>query len=236
MSQIRQLAAKYKSYFRIFLFLLAICNLPFLIFWIHHRLFTGLNPFVSSVFILMALLILFPVAIRVIKWARKNWFDNVTYEPSVLFAAGLISWNIFLLMSCNSTVDFHVHDTYYVVSIFSVVLFGSFFFGIFCIVYYLFSRISRHTVNITYARIHFWISYWGLCYILWKTRIDPTSPFPEEGSQPRRYVEYSGWADYKYVQESNRFLLIAVILVLAAQVLFLFNIIYSLLKAQQKKL
>lgn len=189
----------------------------------------------GSVFLLIVFLILFPVAIRVIKWTRKNWFDNVTYEPTVLFAVGLVGWNIFLLMSWNSTVDFHLHDTYYVISIFYVALFGSFFFGIFCIVYNLFPRISGHIVNITYARIHFWISYWGVCYLFWKTRIDQTIPFQEEGSQPRRYIEYVGWADYKYLQESNRHLLIAVISVLAAQVLFLFNIIYSLLKAQQKK-
>jgi cytochrome c oxidase subunit 1 len=235
MSRTRQLAAKYKSYFYIFLFLLAICNLPFSILWIHHRLITGVSPFLGSLFLFLVLLILFPVTIRLIKWAGKNWID-VTYESCILFGTGLISWIIYLPPPWNSYSGFQFHDTYYMLSIFSVVLAGSFFFGIFCMVYYLLPRISGYIVNITYARIHFWISYWGLCYIFWKIHVDQTTPFSGEGSQPRRYVEYSGWADYKYLEASNRHLLIAVILVLAAQVLFILNFIYSMTKERREKL
>jgi cytochrome c oxidase subunit 1 len=236
MSQTWKLAAKNKNYFSICFFLLAICNFPYLLFWVHQRIVFGLNPFLGSVFLLIGLLILFPVGIKVVRWARKNWFDDFKTEPVVLFAVGLISWDLYMFRSWNSTMDFHFHDTYYVFSIFSVLLFGSSFFAIFCIVYYLFPRIFRHGLNITYSRIHFWITYWGLWFIFWKTRIDQTILFTGEGYQPRRYVEYSGWADFRYFQESNRHLLIAVILVLAAQILFLYNIIYSLLKGRREVL
>ena len=195
-----------------------------------------MNPFLGSVFLLMVLLILFPVAISVIKWARKNWFDNVMHEPPVLFAAGIDKLEYFPAhvmefdrgFPCTRYLlcEFQFFMLHYLVHSFLeyFVLF------IICLPEY-----QDIAVNIIYARIHFWISYWGLCYLFWKTHIDQTIPFQEEGFQPRRYVEYSGWADYKYLQESNRHLLIAVILVLAAQVLFLFNFIYSLLKARSEK-
>ena len=220
----------YLNYF----FLLAICNLPFLILWEHNRLVTGLNPFLGSVFLLLMLLILFPVSIRVIRWTKTNWFKNILYEPPVLFSAGLISWNVICLLSWNSTVDFHFHDTYYIVSMFSAVLFGSFFFGIFCILSYFIPKLSGKLLNLNYSRIHFWISYWGLCYVFWYFRVGQTISLGE-GFQPRRYVEYQGWAGYGYLRNADRNLLIVVLLMSVAQVLFFYNIIHSLLKDRLDK-
>ena len=226
----------FKRYFIIYLFLLAICNLPFLLLWIHHRIVSGLNPFVGSVFLLLVLLISVLVGIKLFKWAGKNWFDDIKTEPVILFSVGLLSWNIDLITSWNSTMEFHIHDTYYVLSSFSVLLIGSFLFVIFCVVYYVIPTVFGKALNITYSRIHFWITYWALWFLFMKIHIDRTISFSGVLNQPRRYVEYSGWADYKYVQQSDRHLLIAVILLLGAQILLLFNITYTLLAVRRNRL
>jgi heme/copper-type cytochrome/quinol oxidase subunit 1 len=62
------------------------------------------------------------------------------------------------------------------------------------------------------------------------------SMFSEAGLQPRRYIEYQGWADYKYFQNAECNFLIVVLLVLAVQILFFYNIFSSLFKGRENKL
>lgn len=227
------LELNYKNRYRILLFLLLACNLPFLVFWIKRRLETRINPFVVSAFLLAVLLLLIPVAIRSAKWIKKNWFEDVVYEPAFLFASGLISWNIFLLLSWDSTVDIHFRDTYYIIPIFYIVLAGSLFFGIFCLFYYVIAR-TNHKINIIYSRVHFWISYWSLCYIFLRIKINTGVSLPE-GFMPRRYVEYQGWTDFSNMQHSNHFFQVIIILFMLAQALFVFNILNSLLVVRRNK-
>ena len=109
------------------------------------------------------------------------------------------------------------------------VLFCSFLFGIFCSIYYLFPRIFRRDLNfISCFRFHFWITYIGVNLLFNIKYTDQTI------NEPRRYVEYSGWASYQHFEYFNRYIVAIVILVLVAQFLFIFNIIYTVLTLKRK--
>jgi cytochrome c oxidase subunit I len=213
---------KIKGLLGVFIILLAVCLLPHLLIWIRHRLIFGLNPVVELVFLIIILLVSIPF---VIKWNRslsRQWFVKSNNEPIILFAMGVLCLIISCIIFGNASIDIHLHDTYYIISYFSIGLIGSHLFGVFCSFYYLFPRIFRRNLHISLSRFHFWITYIGLNLLF---SIGYTDQIINE---PRRYVEYSGWVSFQDFEYFNRYIVITVICVLVAQLLFIFNIIYSL--------
>jgi cytochrome c oxidase subunit 1 len=212
--------------------LFAITVLAFLV-WAHHMFVTGLNPFLGSVFVLLTLLIAVPSAIKVFNWLTTLWRGNIRFTPGMLFSIGFVSMfisggltGIFL---GNSTLDIHLHDTYFVVAHFHIVMGVSAFFGMFAGVYHWFPKMYGRYLNNTMAYIHFWITLIGAYLIFW--------PMHYEGlaGMPRRYYDFSPWISFNNFGGLNRFISIVSMIVFAVQLLFLFNFFYSIFKGRKVK-
>ena len=210
--------------------LFAITVLAFLV-WAHHMFVSGLNPFLGSVFVLLTLLIAVPSAIKVFNWLTTMWRGNIRFTPGMLFSIGFVSMfisggltGIFL---GNSTLDIHLHDTYFVVAHFHIVMGVSAFFGMFAGIYHWYPKMYGRFMNNTMAYIHFWITLVGAYLIFW--------PMHYEGlaGMPRRYMDFSGWSSFNQFNDLNRFISIVSIIVFAAQLLFVFNFFYSIFKGRR---
>ncbi len=208
----------------------AIAILAFLV-WAHHMFVTGLNPFLGSVFVLLTLLIAVPSAIKVFNWLTTLWKANIRFTPGMLFAIGFVSLfisggltGIFL---GNSALDIHLHDTYFVVAHFHIVMGVASFFGMFAGVYHWFPKMFGRYLNNTMAYIHFWITMIGSYLIFW--------PMHYEGlaGMPRRYYDYSGWTSFNMFNGLNEFISLVAMIVFAAQLLFVFNFFYSMYKGRK---
>jgi len=208
----------------------AIAILAFLV-WAHHMFVTGLNPFLGSFFVLLTLLIAVPSAIKVFNWLTTLWRGNIRFTPGMLFAIGFVSMfisggltGIFL---GNSALDLHLHDTYFVVAHFHIVMGVASFFGMFAGVYHWFPKMFGRHLNNTMAFIHFWISIVGAYLIFW--------PMHYEGlaGMPRRYYDYSNWESFKMFGGLNQFISLVAMVVFAAQLLFVFNFFYSIFKGRR---
>jgi cytochrome c oxidase subunit 1 len=208
----------------------AITILAFLV-WAHHMFVTGLNPFLGSVFVLLTLLIAVPSAIKVFNWLTTIWKANIKFTPGMLFALGFVSLfisggltGIFL---GNSTLDIHLHDTYFVIAHFHIVMGVSAFFGMFAGVYHWFPKMFGRYMNNTLAYIHFWITLAGAYLIFW--------PMHYEGlaGMPRRYLDYTNWASFNQFANLNKFISTVAIIVFAIQLLFIFNFFYSIWKGRK---
>ncbi len=210
--------------------LFAICILAFLV-WAHHMFVTGLNPFLGAVFVLLTLLIAVPSAIKVFNWLTTLWKGNIRFTPGMLFAIGFVSMfisggltGIFL---GNSALDIHLHDTYFVIAHFHIVMGVASFMGMFAGVYHWFPKMYGRFLNNTLAYIHFWITLIGAYLIFW--------PMHYQGlaGMPRRYYDFSNWESFKQFNGLNEFISLVAMIVFAAQLLFVFNFFYSIFKGRK---
>lgn len=208
----------------------AIAILAFLV-WAHHMFVTGLNPFLGSVFVLLTLLIAVPSAIKVFNWLTTLWRGNLRFTPGMLFSIGFVS--LFIsggltgIWLGNSTLDIHLHDTYFVVAHFHIVMGVASFFGMFAGVYHWFPKMYGRYLNNTLGYIHFWVTFIGAYLIFW--------PMHYEGlaGMPRRYMDFSGWTSFNQFGDLNRFISIVTMVVFAVQLLFVFNFFYSIFKGRR---
>jgi cytochrome c oxidase subunit I len=210
--------------------LFAIAILAFLV-WAHHMFVTGLNPFLGSVFVLLTLLIAVPSAIKVFNWLTTLWRGSIRFTPGMLFAIGFVSLfisggltGIFL---GNSALDLHLHDTYFVIAHFHIVMGVASFFGMFAGVYHWFPKMFGRYLNNTMAYIHFWVTIVGAYLIFW--------PMHYEGlaGMPRRYYDFSNWESFKQFGGLNEFISFIAMIVFAVQLLFIFNFFYSMYKGRK---
>jgi cytochrome c oxidase subunit 1 len=210
--------------------LFAICVLAFLV-WAHHMFVTGLNPFLGSVFVLLTLLIAVPSAIKVFNWLTTLWKGNIRFYPAMLFAIGFVS--LFIsggltgLFLGNSTLDIQLHDTYFVIGHFHLVMGVAGMFGMYCGIYHWFPKMYGRFLNSTLGHIHFWITFVGAYLIFW--------PMYYEGlaGVPRRYMDYSSWISFSQFAGLNRMMSMVALIVFAVQFLFIFNFFYSIFKGRR---
>ena len=210
--------------------LFAIAILAFLV-WAHHMFVSGLNPFLGSVFVLLTLLIAIPSAIKVFNWLTTIWKGNIRFTPGMMFCLGFVSLfisggltGIFL---GNSTLDIHLHDTYFVIAHFHIVMGVAGFFGMFAGIYHWFPKIFGRFLNNTMSYIHFWVTMIGSYLIFW--------PMHYEGlaGMPRRYLDYSNWLSFNQFHDLNKFISTVAMVVFAVQLMFIFNFFYSIFKGRK---
>ncbi|CAN5343704.1 cbb3-type cytochrome c oxidase subunit I [soil metagenome] len=210
--------------------LFAIAALSFMV-WAHHMFVTGLNPFLGSFFVLLTLLIAVPSAIKVFNWLTTLWRGNIRFTPAMLFAIGFVSLfisggltGIFL---GNSSLDIHLHDTYFVVAHFHIVMGVASMFGMFAGIYHWYPKMYGRYLNNTLGYIHFWITIIGAYLIFW--------PMHYQGlaGVPRRYYDFSNWESFNMFSDLNRFISVVALIVFATQILFILNFFYSIFKGRK---
>ena len=212
--------------------LFAIACLSFLV-WAHHMFVTGLNPFLGAFFVLFTLMIAVPSAVKVFNWIATIWRGNIHFHVPCLFALGFVS--IFIsggltgIWLGNSALDLHLHDTYFVIAHFHLVMGVAAFFGMFAGVYQWFPKMYGRYMNNTLGYLHFWITFIGAYLIFW--------PMHYEGlaGMPRRYYEYNpdSLAIYHQFQGLNAFISVVAIIVFFAQLMFVFNFFYSIFRGRK---
>ncbi len=206
--------------------MLAIGSLSYMV-WGHHMFISGMNPFSSLVFSFPTLVITIPATILTLIWLGSLYGSRLQITSASLFSLGFISMFVtggvsgFFL--AQPSIDIYLHATYFVVGHFHLVMGVASIFGIFAGTYFWFGKMSGHMMNETLGRIHFWITFVGAyCifmpfhYLGMVGNVRRTSSFVYDYAQPLIPV--------------HRFITIAALCTGAAQLIFLFNLIYSRFK------
>lgn len=197
--------------------------------WAHHMFVTGMNPNLAAVFVLFTLLIAVPSAIKVFNWIGTIWKGSLRLNPPMLFSIGFvslfISGGITGLMLGNSAIDIQLHDTYFVVAHFHVVMGVAGFFGMFAGVYQWFPRMYGRFMNDTLGYIHFYVTLIGSYAIFF--------PMHFMTGLPRRYYSFANFDTFNSFDSLVVFISVAAIIVFLAQILFVVNFFYSIFKGRK---
>lgn len=218
------------GYFAMVISLVGITTLAFLV-WAHHMFVTGMSPFLGSIFVLLTLLIAVPSAVKVFNWLTTIWRGNIRFTVPMVFAIGFVSMFISGGLTGihigNSALDIHLHDTYFIVAHFHIVMGVAAFFGMFAGIYHWFPKMFGRYMNNTLGYIHFFLTFAGAYLIFW--------PMHYEGAagMPRRYYDYSAWESFKQFDTLNSFISVVVIVVFFTQLLFVVNFFVSMFRGRK---
>ena len=205
--------------------ILAIAFLSFIV-WGHHMFMTGMNPFLGSVFVFTTLLIAIPSAIKTFNYLATLWRGNLQFTPAMLFSIGLVSTfitgGLTGLILGDSALDINVHDTYFVVAHFHIVMGLSAIFGMLAGVYHWFPRMYGRLMNLKLGYIHFWgtfICAYGTFFPM---------HFLGMAGLPRRYYSNTAFPMFDNLLDINEVVSFFAILGALIQVIFFFNFFYSI--------
>jgi len=210
--------------------ILAIGFLSFIV-WGHHMFITGMNPFLGSVFVFTTLLIAIPSAVKAFNYITTLWKGNLKFSPAMLFAIGLVSTfvtgGVTGIILADSALDINVHDTYFVVAHFHIVMGASAIFGMFCGVYHWFPRMFGRMMNNKLGYAHFWITFIAVYGVFFPMH------FIGLTGVPRRYYSNEAFALFDNLQSINILITVFAIIGALAQGLFIFNFFYSMYRGKK---
>jgi cytochrome c oxidase subunit 1 len=154
--------------------------------WAHHMFATGsvLLPFFSALTFLIAV----PTGVKFVNWIGTMWKGRLTFETPMLWSIGFLT--TFLLGGLTGVIlaapalDFHIHDTYFVVAHFHYVLFGTIVFATFAGIYFWFPKMTGRMLDEALGKWHFWTTFIGfhLTFLV--------QHWLGDQGMPRRYADY----------------------------------------------
>lgn len=205
--------------------MLGITFLAFIV-WAHHMFVTGMNPFLGSVFMFLTLVIAVPSAVKAFNYITTLWRGNIVFTPAMLFSIGLVSMfisgGVTGLILGNSALDIQLHDTYFVVAHFHLVMGSSAFFGMLAGAYHWFPKMFGRMMNPKLGYIHFWLTFAGVYSIFFPMHYVGLAGYP------RRYYSFTSFDSLNQFADLNAFISIAAIVTFGAQMIFVYNFFRSM--------
>ena len=205
--------------------ILAIAFLAFIV-WAHHMFMSGINPFIANFFVIFTLIIAVPSAVKVFNWIATLYGGNIRYNPASLFAIGFVSMfisgGLTGIWLGNSALDIQLHDTYFVVAHFHIVMGVAAFFGMFAGIYHWFPKMYGRFMNKTLGNLHFWGTMIGAYCVFWPMH------YLGMAGVPRRYYSFDSFQAFGHFDGMNKFITIAAIVTFGFQILFVVNYFYSI--------
>ncbi|WP_420153842.1 cytochrome c oxidase subunit I [Siphonobacter sp.] len=210
--------------------MLGITLLAFIV-WAHHMFVSGMNPFLGSVFMFLTLIIAVPSAVKAFNYITTLWKGNIVFTPAMLFSIGLVSLfvagGVTGIILGNAALDIQLHDTYFVVAHFHLVMGSASFFGLMAGVYHWFPKMYGRMMNDTLGYIHFWLTFIGVFCVFFPMHYIGIAGFP------RRYYSFSTYDLTNSFADLNMFISVAAIVTFTAQGLFAWNFFYSIFKGKK---
>ncbi len=201
------------------------------IVWGHHMFISGMNPFLGSVFTFTTLLIAIPSAVKAFNYITTLWKGNLQLNPGMLFSIGLVSTfitgGLTGIILGDSTLDINVHDTYFVVAHFHLVMGISALYGFFAGVYHWFPRMFGRMMNKTLGYIHFWVTAvcaYGVFFPM---------HFIGMAGLPRRYYTNTNFPLFDELADTNILITVFALVGAAFQLVFFWNFFYSIFKGKK---
>ena len=196
--------------------------------WGHHMFISGMSPYSAMTFSILTLSIGVPSAVKTFNWLGTLWGGRIRFTTAMLFAIGFVSLfvagGITGLVLGQTSLDLPMHDTYFVTAHFHLVMGVASIFGMFAATYFWFPKMFGRLMNEKLGKIHFWITFVGVYCIF--------VPMHTMGiaGMPRRFAQFTEYEYLKSLHPLVVFVSIAAIATVLVQILFYFNLFWSMFK------
>jgi cytochrome c oxidase subunit 1 len=112
--------------------------------WGHHMFISGMSPYSAMAFSVLTLSIGVPSAVKTFNWLGTLWGAKIRFTTPMLFAIGFVSLfvagGITGLVLGQTSLDLPMHDTYFVLGHFHLVMGVAAIFGMFAGIYFWFPK------------------------------------------------------------------------------------------------
>ncbi|NQD69110.1 cytochrome c oxidase subunit I [Sphingobacterium shayense] len=210
--------------------LVGITVLSFIV-WGHHMFVTGMNPFLGGVFMITTLIIAVPSAVKAFNYIATLWRGNIRFTPAMMFAIGMVSFfvsgGLTGLYLGNAALDINLHDTYFVVAHFHLVMGSASIFGMLCGVYHWYPKMFGRMMDTKLGYLHFWLTFIGAYLVFFPMH------FMGIDGVPRRYYSFTAFPFMEKWVSVNLLITWAAIVAGLAQVAFLWNFFSSIWKGKK---
>jgi cytochrome c oxidase subunit 1 len=206
---------------------MAIGFLGFMV-WGHHMFMSGMSPYSAFAFSLMTMAIGVPSAIKTFNWLGTLRGGRIHFCTAMLFAIGFVSMFVSGGLSgpflAQPVLDIQLHDTYFVVAHFHLIMGVASIFGIFAATYYWFPKMFGRMMNETLGQWHFWFTFVGTYCIFMPMH------YLGMAGHPRRYSQLTEVAYLHKLIPLQTSMTYAAFITIGAQFLFLVNLFWSMRK------
>jgi cytochrome c oxidase subunit 1 len=194
----------------------------------HHMFTSGMNPYAGFAFSTLTTAIAVPSAIKTFNWVATLHGGTIHYCTPLLFSAGFVS--LFITggltgpILAQPALDIYLHDTYFVVAHFHLIMAMAGLFAIFSATYFWFPKMFGRMMNERLGRLHFWITLFGAYATFMPMHLLGIA------GHPRRYSELTGVQYVAAMEPLQKFITVAAIVTISGQVVFLVNLFWSMRK------
>jgi cytochrome c oxidase subunit 1 len=194
--------------------------------WMHHMFATGLSVPLTVWTMLATMMIAVPSGVKMFNWLGTMWGGSISLRVPMLFALGFLF--MFLIGGVDGVfnavvpIDYHLNDTYWVVSHIHYVLFGGSVFGVFAGLYFWIPKMTGKMLDEFLGTVHFWLMLIGM-----NLAFMPMHILGLKG-MPRRIADYQGgqgWEVWNLIATIGAFIVAVSILI------FVFNFIKTMMTA-----
>ena len=206
---------------------IAIGALGFMV-WGHHMFVSGMNPYAGFAFSTLTTAIAVPSAIKTFNWLGTLWGGSIRFTTPLLFSIGFVS--LFITggltgpILAQPALDRYLHDTYFVVAHFHLVMAMAGLFAVFAATHFWFPKMFGRMMNEGLGKLHFWITFLGAYAIFMPMHLLGIA------GHPRRYSDLTGVQYVLALAPLQRFITMAAIATISAQLLFLVNFFWSMFR------
>jgi cytochrome c oxidase subunit 1 len=199
--------------------------------WGHHMFISGMSPYSAMTFSILTLSIGVPSAVKTFNWLGTLWGARIRFTTPMLFAIGFVSLfvagGITGLVLGQTSLDLPMHDTYFVTAHFHLVMGVASIFGMFAATYFWFPKMFGRLMNESLGKLHFWVTFVGVYCIF--------VPMHTMGivGMPRRYAQFTEYEFLTKLHPLVVFVSIAAIVTVLVQIVFYFNLVWSIFKGKK---
>jgi cytochrome c oxidase subunit 1 len=199
--------------------------------WGHHMFQSGMSPYSALAFSILTMSIGVPSAIKTFNWIGTLWGARIRFSTAMLYALGFVS--LFVtgglsgLFLAQPSVDIPLHDTYFVVAHFHLIMGVAAIFGMFAGLYFWFPKMFGRHLNETIGKVHFWLTFIGVYAIFMPMHFIGLS------GNMRRIADLSAYGSLADLQPVHLFMSFAAFGTIGAQLLFVFNLVWSFFRGEK---